>query len=534
MNLTPYQKKQLKLVLVLLIGIPFSIFAVYKGVQYITMAGADSTPKEVVITNISTNSFTVTWVTEKEVEGYVVPISNGAEQSPVADKRGSGKRTSHYVELKSLEPATEYSFLLLSDGDKYKDEQGEEYKFSTAPIGETMPIPSYAMGSVTGSKLENTIVYIMFTDKSVYPLSVDVSSSGTWMISLSSLRKISDKSLVRTTDETELVVMAKEGVSRGLVLQGTFSAMFDSKGELNQPLILEDVEAGKLLSYFPDSAIPDKGGQGGNVVPQEQPEEEVVEEEVEQPEEPTLPYPITQDIVWENLVSGSGSLNLETGEDTVIITNLTDTNFVVSWRSAEKEEGYIKYGTSKEELNSEMRDSRDTVSIKGKYYSHYIESGRLDPETTYYFEIYSGGKKYDNDGEKYTVETLSLLSSPPALETRSGKIVNAPDPSDWVLIFQMIDNDEAGTVGKSQYISTLPEADGSWTLVVGDARSEDGSKYFSFSNSDILSASFLGTYSETLDFNLSENDIELDINEVILGTVGKVTLLDDYGIVKLE
>jgi hypothetical protein len=69
---------------------------------------------------------------------------------------------------------------------------------------------------------------------------------------------------------------------------------------------------------------------------------------------------------------------------------------------------------------------------------------------------------------------------------------------------------------------------------MGDARSEDGSSYFSFSNSDILQAYFLGADSKKYDFNLSQNDIELDVSKIGSGTTSKVKLLSDYGILDLN
>ena len=67
MQLTPYQKKQLRFVLVLLLGIPATIFAVYKGVQYLSQATGDPTPQQVVISNVTNVSITLSWFTQKEV-----------------------------------------------------------------------------------------------------------------------------------------------------------------------------------------------------------------------------------------------------------------------------------------------------------------------------------------------------------------------------------------------------------------------------------------------------------------------------------
>ncbi len=529
MNLTPHQKRQLGLVLVLLFGIPAVVFLVYKGVQFIANAGSDSTPQDVLISNITTNSLTVSWVTEKKTSGYVVPILNGVEQSPIQDSRSSFNKVSHYVVLDSLEPSTEYSFIILSDGKKFKNKEGVEYKFSTAPISDTTPIPNPVYGSITGSNLDDVILYVFFSDKSTYPVSTQVPTTGNWTLDLSSIRSVSDKSILQVTESTSLTVLARSGVDRGGVLEGAYSSLFDNKGKLLQSIQLEEVLGSSLLEYFPD--IADLGTSQEIIVPEE-PEEP---EEPEQPVKPVVPvqpqaYTRRQDVQWEDLVASAGSIEMESGEDTVTVTNLTDTYAVISWRSSQKEEGYVKYGTSKTELTEEIVDSRDTYTEKGEYYSHYIESGRLQPDTTYYFEIYSGDDVYDYDGQKYTFKTFSTLSSSPPLETRVGEVVNSDDLSDLVLVGKIIDNDELGTVGSSGYVSVLPDTNGTWELVIGDVRSEDGSSYFSFSDADILQIYILGAIGNKYDFNLSLNEIELDVSK--LGEVGggKVDLLTDYGL----
>ena len=181
-----------------------------------------------------------------------------------------------------------------------------------------------------------------------------------------------------------------------------------------------------------------------------------------------------------------------------------------------------------------MIDSRDSLTTKGKYYSHYISSNRLSPNTEYYFEIHSGNKIYDKNGSKYSISTLSTLSTAPALDMRTGKILNASDPSDWVAVFKIIDNDGNGTSGSSGYLATLPDVQGSWTLIVGDARSENGSSYFIFSDDDILQGYFLGAMDKKFDFNIAQDEIQLDVNNLNGVTNPKVDLLKNYGIVGLE
>jgi hypothetical protein len=78
------------MLLILIIGVPLSVFAVYRGVQLISRAGEDPTPHDIVASNVESDSLTISWVTDKSVNGYVIPVLNGTEQNPVLDKRGDG------------------------------------------------------------------------------------------------------------------------------------------------------------------------------------------------------------------------------------------------------------------------------------------------------------------------------------------------------------------------------------------------------------------------------------------------------------
>ena len=106
----PSKRKNLTTIIILIIGLPLLVYAAYQAVQLVIRAGADPTPKNVIISNISTSSATISWVTEGQTKGSVVPILSGNEKSPVLDKRGDERRYTHYVEITSLEPNTKYTF----------------------------------------------------------------------------------------------------------------------------------------------------------------------------------------------------------------------------------------------------------------------------------------------------------------------------------------------------------------------------------------------------------------------------------------
>lgn len=545
MYLTPHQKKQLRTLVILLIGIPLTIFAGYEGVQYLTNANLEGTPKEVAISNLTTNSITISWITDKSIDGYIVPILNGSEQSPVRDKRGSGKRYTHYVELKSLEPGTKYSFEIVSDGKKYSDVQENSFEFTTASVGTNTPIPNPIHGSVTGITGDDVLIYTLLKNKSAYPVSTIIPSGGNWIIDLSSFRKISDKSLLTITDDTELILLAKSGKGKGITVEGTYSSLFDSNGKLNELYALDVTETSDLVSFFPEESL--LGVELISEEPDDDDEEPVVppkDDEQDEDENPIVPpkdeedddtdeideYVIKHDLKWIDLVKSNNLSGLDSGEESVVVTNITDVGFTVVWRSSTKEAGLVKYGTTVNSLTDEAKDVRDGLTTSGTYYSHVVDIERLSPETTYYFKIYSGEDVIDDSGDAYTVKTFATLSSAPPFDTKSGSLEGTEDPSDWVLVSRLVDKDGVGTLEESKYVSTIPDQNGSWILTIGDVRSNDGTQYFSYSTSDEIQVSLLGRLSKIFSYELSDTDITLNVSDLSLTGGGEVKLLDNYGI----
>jgi len=163
----PSKRKNNVILWILVIGLPILVYASYQAVQLITKASGDTQPKNLVISNLSTSSATISWVTEASVKGSVIPILGGNEKSPVVDKRGNENRNTHYVELTSLEPNTKYDFKIVSGSDEYASLDNVTMSFKTAPITAGTPTPNPIHGTVSGSSGDDVIVYAMLKDKSV-------------------------------------------------------------------------------------------------------------------------------------------------------------------------------------------------------------------------------------------------------------------------------------------------------------------------------------------------------------------------------
>jgi len=526
------RRKDLIIIAILLIGLPILVFASYQVYQFFIRASVEAKPQNIVLSNLTTSSVTVSWTTEISATGSVVPVSNGQEMSPVLDERGTGKTKTHYVELTNLEPNTDYDFFIISDSKKYDSSNGESFSFKTAPITAQAPTPNPIHGTVSGASGEDIVVYAMLKDKSAYPVSAIMPRGGNWIMDLSALRTVNDNSLVSVGPSTNFVLVAVSGLQEGAVLEGTYSELFDSNGKLKDVNSLSVTENTSLYLSFPEESFlgsaPEEPIEEVEVVVPKQESGFLDEEDFERD------YQLAQDVEWINILSTKSTVSSPTGEDSVRIVNQTDTGFSVVWISEENEEGYIKYGTSSTSLTSEAVDERDSASSKGEYYVHLVSTARLLPETEYFFEIVSGTDTYDNNGNKYSVTTGPTLSSPPPFDSASGDIDGLPEHGEAVVVAYVEDGDGVGTEGRSSEMATIADDNTRWILSIADIRNSDGSSYFEYTSGDVLKLDVVTTFStdshEEGTQGVGERDVRIVVNESQISAKGKVSFLDNYGV----
>ncbi len=91
-------------------------------------------PKEVIISNLTNSSATISWVTDTPSIGYVKYGESVSEiESTANDVQGDGVNANqnlHYVRLTSLDPGQEY-FVEIYNNDTAFNNAGEFYKFTT-------------------------------------------------------------------------------------------------------------------------------------------------------------------------------------------------------------------------------------------------------------------------------------------------------------------------------------------------------------------------------------------------------------------
>lgn len=500
----PQRRKKENIILaILLIVLPLVLFAAYQVVKLATRAGGDTDPKNVVIGNITTSMVTISWTTDTKTYGSVSLIENGNEKTPKNDSRGTNKRYTHYVELSGLENNTQYDFIIKSDNKKYTSSEGKNLTFKTIPISGGLLSLVRASGKVEGALDDDILVYILLSDKSSLPVITTFKNGRTWYTDLANMLNISDRSNVDIKDSTIIKVLAVDGRGRAAMLNGTYSSLFGSEGTLvdQQTLTLQDnldiytsipQEAKLLLSTSQEPVTPPSLSTNKPVKPvipspePTSPDHKDIDTDTEIDIEFTnRKYRIVHQLPWSELVETQKTVS-NSGEGSIKITNVTDTGFTVLWISGQKESGSVNYGTSKTALNSSATDQRDGITTKGTYYVHSVKVDRVQPETTYYFEIISGTNKYNKNGNKYTVTTHKTLTTTPKFVTVSGEINNLPDNKEVVIIGSIKDGDNVGTSGMSMPVSEVVNEDGSWTMSIADMRTSSGDAYYEYTSGDSL------------------------------------------------
>jgi hypothetical protein len=208
-------------IILLLSGLFVGIFAVQQGQNWFLRASPEEQPKEMRITNVSDNSFTISWITDTAVRGFVKYGEAGGSLPDIAsDERDAGRDNqsqydTHYVNVSGLSPDTTYEFKIGS-GARLYDNNGIAFRVKTAPL-----VQSGAQGTdlvsgtveYQGQAIPGVIVY--FENSSLTPLSAVSKSTGAFTIPLTGARLKNLTGIYTGLGDNDTFDLFVEGGSRG-------------------------------------------------------------------------------------------------------------------------------------------------------------------------------------------------------------------------------------------------------------------------------------------------------------------------------
>ncbi len=174
------------------VGLVGGVFLINKSQSFFSKASSENLPSQIKITNIDSNSFVVSWITETQTPGKILygeTNATGETKKDVRDENKSvlGSYKTHFVLIDNLKPKTKYYFKIAS-GDKTYLQANKPYEVTTA-LEKAFPNSDISQGRVlntNGSPAFGAIVYLSLPNAITQAALVE--ENGYWMILLSRTR----------------------------------------------------------------------------------------------------------------------------------------------------------------------------------------------------------------------------------------------------------------------------------------------------------------------------------------------------------
>ena len=239
-------------ILVLIIGIAAGVLLVESRRIFRLGATPELRPKNVRITNVSDNSITVSWTTDKEARGFIKWGENSSAPNKTATDTISVSGFTHSVTINALAPLTTYFFNIYSNGEEF-DNVGIPWQVKTGPKLTSLPTSSIVFGSVltpTAAPAKNTLVYAFVGGGSL--LSSVTAEDGSWIIPISATRTQSLSSYIVINETSTLVEISVQAGPLGVAS----AQIYPAAARPVPPIILGQVYDFKNLPPAEPGEIP--------------------------------------------------------------------------------------------------------------------------------------------------------------------------------------------------------------------------------------------------------------------------------------
>lgn len=189
-------------IIILILSLAVGVILVQNRVIFRLGAEGENSPKDVRISNVTSNSFSISWITDTKISGFVKYGNTVGNMTNTKVEESIDTSYTHMVNVSELTPQTDY-FFKINSGENDFDNNGIAWQGQTA-VSQEPGQPTLISGSIllaTGAAAKNAIVYITVNSKLFSALT---SQNGSWIISLPS-------NLVSTNSLLEISALLGQG-----------------------------------------------------------------------------------------------------------------------------------------------------------------------------------------------------------------------------------------------------------------------------------------------------------------------------------
>jgi predicted enzyme related to lactoylglutathione lyase len=221
MNMPALPKQLLNKRIPTILGMIVLVVALIAGILFLgdgpgvfaPRATPETTPQRIRLTNVTDNSFTVSFLTDEATPGFIrYGESPDSVRSQASDDRdqltGSvGSFQTHHITVRGLKESTEYYYVLGTGSGSTFDNNGQPFNIRTAARTGAPSAAKTIHGSVsneTGTPADGAIVYI--TMENAGEMSTLVRSSGGWAIPLSNARTPDGSAYAQISDNDGILI----------------------------------------------------------------------------------------------------------------------------------------------------------------------------------------------------------------------------------------------------------------------------------------------------------------------------------------
>lgn len=218
-------------VFLLLFGVGAGVFLIQTTQIFRLGASPEEVPKDVRITNVRENAFTVSWVTDKPT---ISSLTWGESESLGNTAAGATiEKNIHLIEVTNLSPSTSYFFKIISAGNEY-DNSGIAWQVTTGPPLGTNIETRTASGKIltaNGQPAAEVLVYI--SAGGMAPLSAKTTAAGNWLIPLNNARTSNLASYMSLGESSPLLEIFVQAGPQGVATAQVYPSATNPVPDIN-------------------------------------------------------------------------------------------------------------------------------------------------------------------------------------------------------------------------------------------------------------------------------------------------------------